>query len=102
MHALINDLGEKAHVRVLTGATTCKSLAPARGLGKVQHIEVVELWVQQAVREERILLHTIRSSFNTTDLFTKIWIDSTWTCALNISMAAIPRDDMNLLHLPIT
>ena len=71
MQALVRDLGGKAQVIVLTDATTGKSLASRRGLGKVRHIEVAELWVQQAVRDERIQIRQTKGTFNTADMFTK-------------------------------
>ena len=60
MKALVEDFGGKAQVRVLTDATTGKPRASRRGLGKVRHIEVAELWFQQAIRDERITLQKIK------------------------------------------
>ena len=71
MRALLEDLGESVKVRVVTDATTGKSLAGRKGLGKVRHIEVSELWVQEAVKNEQIELVKIKGTFNPADLFTK-------------------------------
>ena len=38
MKSLLEDLGEQVRVRVITDATTGKSLAGRNGLGKVRHI----------------------------------------------------------------
>ena len=71
MQAMINDLRGKANVIVLTDATTGKSMASRRGLGKVRHIEVAELWIQPAVRDERVQIRKIKGTVNPADLFTK-------------------------------
>ena len=71
MKSLLEDLGETARVKVLTDATTGKSLASRRGLGKVRHIEVSELWSQQKVQDNKIELTKIKGTFNPADMFAK-------------------------------
>ena len=71
MQSLLDDSGERSRVKILTDATTGKSLAARRGLGKVRHIEVSELWIQQKVRDNKIELTKIKGTFNLADLFTK-------------------------------
>ena len=71
LKSLLEDLGHRAKAKVLTDATTGKSLASRRGLGNVRHIEVSELWIQEAVQKERMEFVKINGSFNLADLFTK-------------------------------
>ena len=40
LRSMMNYLGWKASIRVLTDATTGKSIASRRGLGKLRHIDV--------------------------------------------------------------
>ena len=71
MQTLLEDLGETKRVRIATDAPTGKSLASRRGLGKVRHIEVAELWVQEAAKKERIEITKMNGTFDIADLFTK-------------------------------
>ena len=69
--ALLKDLGIDARVRVLTDASTGKSLASRRGLGKVRHIDVSELWVQEVVANGRVDIIKVKGTFNSADICTK-------------------------------
>lgn len=71
VNSLLEDLRHRARVNMLPDATTGKTLASRRRLGKVRHIEVSELWVQEAVKKERVELVKIKGTFNSADLFTK-------------------------------
>jgi hypothetical protein len=41
-------------VRVCTDSSVAKSLVAARGVGKMRHIEVKLLWLQEQVRHQRL------------------------------------------------
>ena len=69
--SIMNDLETKLDLRVFTDATTGKSLASRRGLCKVRHIAVNELWIQHHVHEKMITLVKIKNKFNPSDLLTK-------------------------------
>ena len=69
--SLLRDLGVKLDVRVYTDATTGKSMASRRGLGKVRHIAVNELWIQEHVQNKTVSLVKIRNQLNPSDLLTK-------------------------------
>ena len=71
LRSLLEDLGVTLKIRVLTDATTGKSIASRRGLGKVRHIATHELWVQEKVMRGEIELIKIKNIFNPADLFTK-------------------------------
>ena len=45
LQSLLTDLGVQMDIRVFTDATTGKSIATRRGLGKVRHISVNKLWM---------------------------------------------------------
>ena len=42
-----------------------------RGLGKVRHIAVNELWLQEQVQQEKVAVLKINNKFNLADLLTK-------------------------------
>ena len=51
LKALLADLGVHVRIRLLTDATTCQAIAARRGLGKIRHLDVAQLWVQQLVND---------------------------------------------------
>ena len=56
---------------MLTDATTAKAIAARRGLGKIRHLDVAQLWVQQMVSDGSLEVVKIKNDFNSADLFTK-------------------------------
>ena len=56
---------------VSTDSSSAKSFASKRGLGKMRHIEVKDLWLQEAVCRGRIKLFKVLGTKNPADLFTK-------------------------------
>ena len=65
------DLGVEVSVRLHTDATTGRAIATRKGLGKVRHIAVNELWLQAQVAERKVSIHKIKNKFNLADLQTK-------------------------------
>ena len=71
LQSLLVDLGVQLDIRIFTDATTGKSIATRRGLGKVRHISVNELWIQEKVSTGIITIFKIKNKFNPADLLTK-------------------------------
>ena len=69
--ALLEDLGVKMRIRLITDATTGKSIASRRGLGKIRHLDTATLWLQNQVQNGVIEMVKIKNTWNTADLFTK-------------------------------
>ena len=46
---LLNDMGVSMKLRLRTDASVAKSIASRRGIGRVRHIEVNQLWLQERV-----------------------------------------------------
>ena len=65
------DLGVDISVRLHTDATTGRAIATCRGLGKVRHIAVNELWLQEQVAEREVSTHKIKNKFSLADLLRK-------------------------------
>ena len=65
------DLGIQVRIRFLTDATTAKAISARRGLGKIRHLDVAQLWVQQMVNDGSLEVVKIKNDFNSADLFTK-------------------------------
>ena len=58
-------------VRVSTDSSAAKSYASRRGAGRVRHVEVKQLWLQQAVAEGRFKLLKVDGAQNPADTLTK-------------------------------
>ena len=71
LQALMSDLNIRCGIKLLTDATTGKSIASRRGLGKVRHVEVANLWIQQKVADETIDIQKIKICYNPSDMLTK-------------------------------
>lgn len=59
-------------VRVATDSSAAKSFVSRRGLGKMRHIEVKELWLQQQVLKGEVCVYKIGGKWNSADLMTKV------------------------------
>ena len=49
LRPLLGDLGVEVSITLLSDASAARGIASRRGLGKVCHIEVSRLWLQQHV-----------------------------------------------------
>ena len=58
-------------VMISTESSSANSFASRRGLGKMRHIEVKELWLQEAVCRGKIKLYKVLGTKNPADMFTK-------------------------------
>ena len=55
IQSLANDMGYEVKVAVIwTDSNTARSLASRRGLGKMRHMELRYLWVQEMVKDGRL------------------------------------------------
>ena len=71
MKSLINDLGFAIKVRVHSDACAAIGMARRRGLGRVRHLDVEDLWIQSKVRDGHIDLVKVLGAENPADILTK-------------------------------
>ena len=71
MKSIANDLGFQIGVRVHTDATAALGICRRRGLGKIRHLDVTDLWCQEQVRLGKVSLHKVLGSENPADIMTK-------------------------------
>ena len=71
MKSIMMDLGWHADIRLWTDSSAAKSIASRVGLGKVRHMEVKFLWLQEVVKDKRVALRNIAGSRNPGDVLTK-------------------------------
>ena len=79
---------------VKTDSEAAKSFVSRRGLGRMRHIEVRELWLQEEVRKGTVVVKKVAGSENPADLMTKFLtrsevVDKLW----RMSIAWIAKDD---------
>ena len=71
LQTLAKDLGWDLELRLFVDSSAAKAIASRKGLGKVRHLEVRHLWLQQAVREKKVVLRKVEGKLNPSDLGTK-------------------------------
>ena len=75
LKSLAQELGFRnmSNVIVLgTDSSAAKSFVCRRGLGRMRHLEIRDLWLQNEVREGRLVVKKVIGSENPADLMTKI------------------------------
>ena len=65
-----SDLENIVHIG--TDSSAAKSFVGRQGLGKMKHLEIRDLWLQQKIRDGRVEVSKILGTENPSDLGTKI------------------------------
>jgi hypothetical protein len=71
MRGLMEDLGMTVEIHVNTDSSAAKSITSRKGAGRVRHIEVRELWVQERVAKGELKIVKVRGEDNVADGLTK-------------------------------
>ena len=71
MQSIARDLGFAIAIKVHTDATAALGICRRRGLGKIRHLDVTDLWCQEKVREGAVQLVKVLGSENPADIMTK-------------------------------
>ena len=69
--SVLKDLGNTVRICVMTDSSAAKGMASRKGLGKVRHVEVNQLWVQQKVGSGEIELRKVEGVNNLADALNK-------------------------------
>jgi hypothetical protein len=69
---LAKEVGFCNIVHVGTDSSAAKSFVSRRGLGKMRHLEIRDLWLQKEVNEGRVKVSKVKGTENPADLMTKI------------------------------
>ena len=68
---MLEDFGINVGVAIKTDASAAKGIANRRGLGKVRHIAVNQLWIQDRVARGDLTIGKINGKENIADILTK-------------------------------
>ena len=55
-----------------TDSAAAKSFVNRRGLGKMRHLQIRDLWLQEEVDKGKLVIHKVKGAENAADLMTKI------------------------------
>ena len=69
--SLLKDLGVEAKIKVWTDSAAAKSITSRKGIGKIRHLEVKFLWVQEKTRRRELQMKKVAGSENPADILTK-------------------------------
>ena len=69
--SMARDINMQLGLKVHSDATAAIGIARRRGLGKLRHLDVEDLWVQHKVRTKAIDLVKVLGTSNPADIFTK-------------------------------
>lgn len=72
IRSMLKEFGVDARISVNTDANAAKGIASRRGLGKMRHIEVHQLWVQDKVASGKIEIRKVDGKANIADGLTKL------------------------------
>ena len=64
---MLEDLGVKWKFRINTDASAAKVITARKGAGKIRHIEVSQLWIQDHVRRGEICIRKVDTKENLAD-----------------------------------
>ena len=71
LQSLARDLGIDLKVQIFTDATAAIGICRSRGLGKIRHLHVADLWVQDRLKRGDFTLTKVAGSDNPADILTK-------------------------------
>ena len=71
IQAMMQELGIQVPIKLRSDASAAVGIVMRRGLGKVRHIDVTQLWLQEKVSSGAIGILKVKSSDNRSDLLTK-------------------------------
>ena len=76
IQSLMRDMGWIVKVVIHSDATAAIGIARRKGLGKIRHLDVSDLWIQDMIRSKRVDLVKVLGTENMADVLTK-YVDRT-------------------------
>ena len=71
MQNIAKDLSIHYDIHLYTDSSAAMGMVARKGMGKVRHIEVSELWIQDAVRNKVLTVNEVKGDDNPADILTK-------------------------------
>ena len=67
VRGIARDLGVAATVKLMTGSSAALGVSRRRGLGKLRHAELSQLWLQEKVEAKGVDIRKVRGEENRAD-----------------------------------
>ena len=71
IQAVARELGWEVKIRMHVDSSAAKAIASRIGLGKIRHLEVKYLWLQEVVKDRRLEIKKVHGQSNPADIGTK-------------------------------
>ena len=71
LQSMMQELGIEVKLFLMTDSSAAKSFSSTRGLGRMRHVEVKDLWLQELVQKGRLHMLKINGLVNVADTLTK-------------------------------
>jgi hypothetical protein len=71
VQALMDDMGMKVELVILSDSSAGRSISLRKGTGKMRHLQVKFLWLQDATFEKRVKIEKVKGTENPADVATK-------------------------------
>jgi hypothetical protein len=71
VQALMEDMGMTCKVRMMSDSSAGRAISLRKGTGKLRHLQVKYLWIQDALFEKRLVIEKVRGIDNPADVGTK-------------------------------
>ena len=71
MRSTLHELGLDFQLEICSDASAAIGICKRRGLGKVRHLAVADLWIQDHLRTNGFLLNRVKGPDNPADVLTK-------------------------------
>ena len=71
LQTVMKELGWNYEIKIHVDANATIGTLHRRGLGKLRHVEVEELWLQQEISKKKISVSKVKGTENTADIGTK-------------------------------
>ena len=65
------DYGYRLESKIKTDSTAALGIVHRRGVGRMRHVDVQYLWIQEKLRRKEIAVHKVGTDKNLSDFFTK-------------------------------
>ena len=70
VRGLLEDMGVRMRIRASTDSSAAVGISKRRGLGKVRHLELNQLWLQDKVNSQEVEVRKVNGEDNLSDALT--------------------------------
>ena len=71
LQSIFEDFGMNVKLELHSDATAAIGIASRQGLGRIRHVAVADLWIQQRLKAGSFSVHKVPGEENVSDLMTK-------------------------------